>query len=56
MRKVRVCLRCDERFVSESCANRVCRGCKGERFGRYADPVRLEREELRGLRVVEGEE
>jgi hypothetical protein len=48
----RVCLRCGRRFVSLSCANRICGRCKETRFGCYADPMRVDDRELAAVGMV----
>ena len=45
-RRFRTCLRCGQRFMSLSRANRVCDVCKRDQFGACAEAVVLEREEL----------
>jgi len=55
-RRYRVCLRCGRRFMSLSSANRVCRRCKGVRFGARAEAVVLDVEGLARLGVPDVED
>ena len=45
-RRFRTCLRCGQRFMSLSRANRVCDVCKRDQFGVYAEAVVVDLEDL----------
>ena len=42
VRKARICLKCNRKFISEGPGNRICPRCKGNGTNRPArDPVRI---------------